>query len=486
MTERDMSPGEFRKHGADVVQWIADYMARVERLPVFPRVHPGDITRSLPATPPADPESMDVILRDFQEKIVPGITHWNHPGFMAYFANTASAPGILGEMFIAALNANGFLWVTSPAVTELEQVTVDWLRQMMGLETGWFGIINDTASMSTFLALAAAREAKPELDVRNRGLAGRTDVPAMRVYTSEQAHSSIDKAVIALGLGLENVDHVACDETYRMKPEALRRAIQADRDRGFLPIAVVATVGTTSSTSIDPVRSIAGICQETGAWLHVDAAYGGVAAIVPEMRNVLDGVELADSLVVNPHKWLFTPVDCSVFYTRKPDLLKRAFSLVPEYLTTAGNDALNFMDYGIQLGRRFRALKLWMVIRAFGESGLASRIRHHCDLARELAADVALAPGWTVAAPVPFSVVCMRYTPEGYRNADADALNEAIMRAVNATGRVFLSHTKLDGRYVIRVAIGNLHTDRQHIDEAWRLLREAAATQTAARRQAER
>ena len=486
MTSQDLTPDEFRKYGTDVVQWIAHYLTGVGRLPVFPRVQPGDVIRSLPSTPPAEAEPMDVILRDFQEKIVPGITHWNHPGFLAYFANTASVPGILGEMLTAALNANGFLWVTSPAVTELEQVTLDWLRQMMGLEAGWFGIINDTASMSTFLALAAARETKPELDVRNRGLAGRADIPVMRVYTSEQSHSSIDKAVIALGLGLDNVVHVACDEMYRMKPDALRRAMQADQDRGFLPIAVVATVGTTSSTSIDPVRAIADVCRESGAWLHVDAAYGGVAAIVPEMRNILDGVALADSLVVNPHKWLFTPVDCSVLYTRKPDQLKRAFSLVPEYLTTGATEALNLMDYGIQLGRRFRALKLWMVIRSFGESGLASRIRHHCELARELAAQVAITPGWAVVAPVHFSVVCMRYSPDGYGTADADALNEAIMRSVNATGRVFLSHTKLDGRYVIRVAIGNLHTDRAHIDEAWTLLRDAAATQTAARRQAER
>ena len=483
MSEHDMSPEEFKRYGSAVVQWIADYLARVEQLPVFPRVQPGDVTHSLPSAPPADPEAMEAILRDFQDKILPGITHWNHPGFLAYFANTASAPGILGEMLIAALNANGFLWVTSPAVTELEQVTVDWLRQMMGLGDGWFGIINDTASMSTFLALAAAREAKPELDVRNKGLAGRTDVPVMRVYTSEHSHSSVDKAVVALGLGLGNVVHVACDKAFSMKPEALRRAIQADRDRGFLPIAVVATVGTTSSTSIDPVPAIAEICRSAGAWLHVDAAYGGVAAIVPEMRNILDGVELADSLVVNPHKWLFTPVDCSVLYTKKPELLKRAFSLVPEYLTTAGNESLNLMDYGIQLGRRFRALKLWMVIRSFGESGLASRIRHHCELARDLAAEVALTPGWTVAAPVPFSVVCMRYAPDGYGSAEVDALNEAIMRAVNATGRVFLSHTKLDGRYVIRVAIGNLHTERRHIDEAWTLLREAAAAQTAGRQE---
>jgi len=486
MPENDMSPDELREHGTEVVRWIAEYLAGIERRPVLATVQPGDIARSLPATPPAEPEPMDVILRDFQEKILPGITHWNHPGFLAYFANTASAPGILGEMLTAALNANGMLWVTSPAVTELEQVSLDWLRQMMGLGDGWFGIINDTASISTFVALAAARESKPELDIRGRGLAGRGDVPVLRIYSSAHSHSSVDKAAMALGLGLENVVHVECDEAYRMRPEALRRAMQIDRDRGFLPIAVVATVGTTSTTSIDPVRAIAEISRSEGVWLHVDGAYGGIGAIVPEMRNVLDGVDLADSLVVNPHKWLFTPMDCSVLYTRQPDVLKRAFSLVPDYLVTERADSLNLMDYGIQLGRRFRALKLWMIIRAFGSEGLAARIRYHCELARELAAEVAATPGWTVVAPVPFSVVCMRCAPAGYSVSDADALNEGIMRAVNASGRVYLSHTRLDGRYVIRVAIGNLHTARKHIEDAWQLLRDAAFALTGVARQAER
>lgn len=472
---RDMTPAEFREHGTEVVRWIADYLAGVEKLPVLAPVQPGDIARSLPVSPPADPEPMDVILRDFQEKILPGITHWNHPGFLAYFANSASAPGILGEMLTAALNANGMLWVTSPAVTELEQLSVDWLRQMMGLGEGWFGIINDTASISTFVALAAAREARPEFDVRIRGLAGRSDMPVLRVYASAHAHSSVDKAAMALGIGLENVVHIECDEAYRMRPDELRTAMQADRERGLLPIAVVATVGTTSTTSIDPVREIAEISRSAGAWLHVDAAYGGIGAIVPEMRGVLDGAELADSLVVNPHKWMFTPMDCSVLYTRRPDVLKRAFSLVRDYLTTERSDSLNLMDYGIQLGRRFRALKLWMIMRAFGSSGLAARIRYHCELARALAAEVSATPGWSVVAPVPFSVVCLRYEPAGYSVAEADALNEEIMRAVNAGGQVYLSHTRLDGRHVIRVAIGNLHTDRKHVDTAWRLLREAAA-----------
>jgi aromatic-L-amino-acid decarboxylase len=476
MSDPDLSPDELREHGSAVVQWITDYLAGIENRPVLATVQPGDVMRSLPATPPAEPESMDVILKDFEEKILPGITHWNHPGFLAYFANTGSAPGIIGEMLTAALNVNGMLWVTSPAATELEQLSLDWLRQMMGLGDGWFGIINDTASISTFVALAAAREAKPELDVRGRGMAGRSDLPALRVYTSAHSHSSVDKAAMALGLGLENVVHIECDEAYRMHPEALRLAIRQDRDRGFLPIAVVATVGTTSSTSIDPVREIAEVSRSAGAWLHVDGAYGGIGAIVPEMRGILDGVELADSFVVNPHKWLFTPMDCSVLFTRQPDVLKRAFSLVPDYLVTERADSLNLMDYGIQLGRRFRALKLWMIIRAFGSTGLAARIRHHCQLARDLATQVAATPGWKIVAPVPFSVVCMRYAPPGLSVTDADAVNEAIMRAVNASGRVFLSHTRLDGRYVIRVAIGNLHTDRRHIDEAWQLLRDAASS----------
>ncbi|HVE79946.1 MAG TPA: pyridoxal-dependent decarboxylase [Gemmatimonadaceae bacterium] len=473
----DLPPEQFTRHAHAVVDWIAGYLADPARYPVLSRAEPGDVRRSLPASPPLAGEPLDLILADFERAIIPGITHWNHPGFLAYFSTSASAPGILGEMLTAALDVNGMLWKTSPAATELEELALDWLRQLLGLGDGWFGIITDTASISTMLALAAAREARPELAVREHGMAGRGEMPVLRVYCSEQAHSSVDKAAIVLGLGHANVVHVPTDDAFRMRADALARAMHDDRARGMLPLAVVATAGTTSTTSIDPVPAIAEVCRREEAWLHVDGAYGGSAAVAPELRHVLDGVEGADSLVVNPHKWLFTPVDCSALYTRRPEVLRRAFSLVPEYLATREQDTVvNYMDYGVQLGRRFRALKLWMVMRAFGAEGLAARIREHCRLARELAGWVESSADWTLAAPVPLSVVCFRWAPAGVPDAAADAANEAILHQVNASGRVYLSHTRLRGRYVLRLAVGNIRTEEGHVTEAWRLLREAAAS----------
>jgi aromatic-L-amino-acid decarboxylase len=473
----DIPPEEFSRQAHAVVDWITRYLADPAAHPVLSRLAPGDVRRALPAAPPPSAEPLGAILQDFERTILPGITHWNHPGFFAYFATSASAPGIVGEMLAAALNVNGMLWKTSPAATELEQVALDWLRQLLGLGGGWFGIITDTASISTMLALAAAREARPELAVRERGMAGRADLPALRIYCSDQAHSSVDKAAIALGLGHANVVHVATDDAYRMRPVALAEAIAGDRARGMLPLAVVATAGTTSTTSIDPVAAIVEVCRREDTWLHVDGAFGGIAAVAPEYRHVLDGVDGADSLVVNPHKWLFTPVDCSALYTRRPEVLRRAFSLVPEYLVTREQDeVVNYMDYGVQLGRRFRALKLWMVLRAFGAEGLAARIREHCRLARELAGWVERSGDWVLAAPVPLSLVCFRWAPAGMPDAAADEANEAILHHVNASGRVYLSHTRLRGRYVLRLAVGNIRTDERHVAEAWRLLREAAAS----------
>ena len=479
MTERtlgDLPTSELQEHGRALLAWIAEYLEHPERYPVVSPLAPGDVRRSLPGAPPAAGESLERILADVQSKILPGVTHWNHPGFFAYFAISSSIPGILAELLIAALDVNAMLWKTSPAATELEELTMDWLRQLLGLGDGWFGLINDTASISTMLALAAAREAKPELAIRSRGMAGRADLPVLRVYCSEHAHSSVDKGALTLGIGLDNVVHVASDAGFRMRPDALAAAIEADVAAGHLPLACVATVGTTSTTSIDPVREIAGVCQRRGLWLHVDGAYGGVAAVSPKYRHVLDGVELADSLVVNPHKWLFTPIDCSAFYTRHPGVLKRAFSLVPEYLVTREqDDVTNLMDYGVQLGRRFRALKLWMVIRAFGADGLAARLERHCELARKFAAWVEAERGWELCAPVPFSLVCFRYAPAGAGEEDCERLNAEILQRVNASGDAYLSHTKLNGRYVLRLAIGNIRTEEAHIARAWTLLREAAA-----------
>ncbi|MFN8571338.1 MAG: pyridoxal-dependent decarboxylase [Gemmatimonadaceae bacterium] len=472
----DVAPEEFHAALQRATKWIEGYLSDPSPYPVLSRVAPGDIKRQLPASPPATPERLDDILNDFERIVLPGITHWQHPGFMAYFAITGSMPGVLAEMLTAALNVNGMLWKTSPAVTELEERALDWLRQMLGLSSGWFGVINDTASISTMLALAAAREAKPDLDIRSKGMAGRSDLPVLRVYTSAHCHSSVDKGAITLGFGHDNVVHVPVDADFRMRPDALAERIAADRARGMLPIAAVATVGTTSSASIDPVPAIADICAREGLWLHVDASYAGVAAAIPEQRHILDGVDRADSLVVNPHKWLFTPVDLSAMYTRRPDILKRAFTLVPEYLVTAAdNDVVNLMDYGVQLGRRFRALKLWMVIRAFGVEGIVERLRAHLASAQALAGWVRDTPDWELCAPVHFSLVCLRYAPAGTTAQDRERLNAAIMDRVNASGRVFLSHTKLDGTYVIRVAIGNLRTELSHVAEAWRLLQLAAA-----------
>lgn len=472
----DLSPEVFHAALLRTTRWVESYLADPERYPVLARVAPGDVAGQLPAGPPDGPESMDRILDDFERVILPGITHWQHPGFMAYFAITASAPGVLAEMLTAALNVNGMLWKTSPAVTELEGRALDWLRQMLGLEGEWFGVINDTASISTMLALAAAREAKPELAIRARGMAGRPDLPVLRVYTSVHCHSSVDKGAITLGFGHDNVVHVPVDSDFQMRADALADLIAADRARGMLPLAVVATVGTTSSASVDPVPAIADICEREGLWLHVDASYAGVAAIVPEMRHIMDGVDRADSLVVNPHKWLFTPVDLSAMYTRRPDVLKRAFSLVPEYLITAEqDDVVNMMDYGVQLGRRFRALKLWFVIRAFGVSGIVDRLRDHLASAQFFANAVRATEGWEVLAPVRFSLICFRYAPPQTTEAQRERINADIMTRVNASGRIFLSHTKLDGRYVIRLAIGNLRTERHHLAEAWALLQLAAA-----------
>jgi len=399
------------------------------------------------------------------------VTHWNHPRFHAYFSSSAGSPGILGEFLSAALNSNGMVWQSCPAVSELEEVTLSWLRQMLGLPDNFWGMIHDTASTSTLHGLAAAREAVGDLRTRELGMAGRRDMPLMRTYCSEFAHSSVEKAVITLGFGTEGMRKIPVDDQFRMRPDALAEAISEDRRKGFRPFCVVATVGTTSCTSIDPVSAIADICEREKLWLHVDAAYGGSAAIVPEMRFVLDGCDRADSFVVNPHKWLFVPVDCSVLYTRKPEIMRRAFSLVPEYLRTRHDDSVrNLMDYGVPLGRRFRALKLWFVLRYFGWDGLAVRLREHVRIAKTFAGWVKSDPDFELLAPVQFGAICFRAHPRGMDDEAAlDALNERLLSAVNKTREVFLSHTKLGSRYTIRMVVGQLRTQEAHARSAWEL-----------------
>ena len=469
------SPQELQHALSDAAAWVASYLQHVGDRPVLATVSPGDIAATLPESPPEHGESLEVILKDVDRLILPGITHWNHPAFFAYFGISGSGPGIIGELISAALNVNAMLWRTSPAATELEQRTLRWVAEMLGLPTDWFGEITDTASASSLYALAAAREAAG-LDIREHGMAGRDDLPPLAIYTSTQAHSSIDKAAIALGIGRHWTRHVETDAEFRMRPDLLEQAIKSDLAAGVKPLAVVATVGTTSSTSIDPVPALADICERYNVWLHVDAAYGGAAALVPSHRSVLAGCERADSFVTNPHKWLLTPIDCSLLYTRRPDDLKRAFSLVAEYLRTDEQDVVNLMDYGLSLGRRFRALKLWMVIRAYGRAGLAAIIGGHMREARWLAEQIDAAPDWERLAPVPFSTVCFRHLPAGDRNPDEH--NASLIDAVNASGQAYLSHTKLNDRYAIRVAIGNQATTHEHVARVWELLQAAVEQAT--------
>jgi aromatic-L-amino-acid decarboxylase len=464
---------DFRQQAHRLADWIADYLENPERFPVLSRARPGEIRDALPPSAPEHGEDFDAIFADFERIILPGITHWNHPGFFAYFAITSSAPGVLAEFLSAALNQQAMLWRTSPAATELEEVSLGWLRQLIGLPGSFEGVIYDTASVSTLHALAAAREAAVP-NVRASGLVA-GGLKGVRVYCGEHAHSSVDKAVILLGLGHDALTRIPADADFRMQPELLAKAIAADRAAGLLPIAVVATVGSTSSTSIDPVEEIAAICTRERVWLHVDAAYAGVAAMVPGYEWILRGAGQADSIVLNPHKWLFTPFDLSVLYCRRMDVLRQAFALTPEYLKTSEGTAgvKNLMDTGIQLGRRFRALKLWMIMRHFGAEGLRGHLAEHMRLARLFADWVDASDRFERVAPVPFSVVCFRL--RGNASPENDVAHQHILDAVNATGEVFLSHTKLDGRYVLRLAIGNLNTAERHVARAWELLNSAAA-----------
>ncbi len=466
----DMDPEAFRAAAHQVVDVMADYLASIERHAVFPPVEPGSLAPLFAPAAPEMPEPLDAILADYRRLIEPNATHWQHPGFLAYFATTASGAGILGEMLTATLGQNPMLWRTSPVGTELEGVVVGWLRDALGLPGEFDGLLTDTASTSSLIALAAAREAAG-VGAAQAGIGGRPDVPRLRVYASREAHSSIEKACMTLGLGRDALVKVGVNERFEMRIDELDRAIASDVEAGMRPIAIVATVGTTSSTSVDAVVGAAALAARHGLWLHVDAAYAGAVAIVPELRAPFAGWERADSVVVNPHKWLFTPLDASLLLTRRMPVLRDAFSLVPEYLRTLdrATPVRDYNEYTPQLGRRFRALKLWMQLRWFGLEGMRRRIRRHIELAQAFSGWVDAEPGWERVAPVPFSTVCFRY------EAGGDELNAAIMDAVNRSGDVFLSHTRLNGRFVIRLAVGNLRTEERHVARAWQLLREAAA-----------
>jgi aromatic-L-amino-acid decarboxylase len=470
-TPGDLADDVFRKHLHSVADWIADYRENIEKQRISPTAKPGAIVAALPSSAPETGDPLEQIFADVDRHIVPGVVHWAHPQFMGYFGCTTTAPGILAEMIAAALNVNAMTWRTSPVATELETVVLGWLRQWLGLPDEFGGVVYDTASVGSMHALAVARE-EAGVSIRTLGLSGRAELPIFRVYVSDQAHSSIDKAAIALGLGEHNVRKIASDDAFRMNVTALREAISGDLRKEFKPLAVVATVGTTSTASVDPVRELAAVCAEHQMWLHIDAAYGGGLALLPESKWVTDAFDLADSIVVNPHKMLFVPFDFSVLYVREIERLRRVFTLVPEYLRgDAAGAEINYMDYGIQLGRRFRALKAWMVWRTFGREGLAAHIREHLRLAELFASWVKADARFELSAPVVMGVVCFRF--KAGNDTESDRRNSQIVETINAEGQAYLMQTKLRGRIVMRLGLGNLLTTEEHVRRVWEIIRAA-------------
>lgn len=473
-----MDVESFRRYGHELIDWIAGYMETVERYPVMSSVKPGEVRDRLPQEPPERSEPMEEVLKDFDTIIMPGVTHWQHPNFFAYFPANTSGPSILAEMLSSALGINAMVWQTSPAATELEETVMGWLRRMLGLPDGFRGVIQDTASTATICALLCAREKTSGFEINEAGFIGRARGAVMRVYTSMEAHSSVEKGAKIAGFGRENVVRVPVDERYAMDPAALEEAIERDVSAGHIPCCICATVGTTSSTALDPLRPIGEIARRYDLWLHVDAALAGSAAILPEKRSMLDGVEMADSFVFNPHKWLFTNFDCSAFFVRDPETLIRVFSIDPEYLKTRrDSEVTNFRDWGIQLGRRFRALKLWFVIRYYGAEGLRERLRAHLALAQEFASWVEKDPHYELMAPVELNTICFRFRPRGARlsEEELETLNRGMMDEINAAGAIYITHTRLGGRFCLRVSIGQTYTERRHVEHAWKVIGEQAA-----------
>jgi aromatic-L-amino-acid decarboxylase len=463
--ELAMKNEDFRRAGHQFVDWIADYFENVEKYPICSRVEPGDIRALVPAVPPARGEAMEAIFRDFETLLLPGITHWQHPGWFAYFPANNSPASVLGELLTAGLGAQCMVWQTSPAAAELEEVVLDWLRQMIGLPAGFSGVIQDTASTATLCALLTARERATGFEANESGCK-----PPLTVYASEEAHSSVDKAVKIAGFGKKNLRRIPTDGRFALVPEKLEEILARDKEAGLIPACVVATVGTTSSGAIDPLRPIGEICRRHGVWLHVDAAWAGTAALLPEKRWILDGAELADSLVFNPHKWMLTNFDCSAYFVRDPGALVRTFEVQAEYLKT-GVDAKvkNYRDWGIQLGRRFRALKLWFVVRSYGVEGLQAMVREHIRLAGLVRDWIEADPRFELLAPVELGLVCFRLND----GRDEDALyvlNRRLIERVNAAGQVYLSHTTLRGRYTIRLVVGQRTTEERHVRNAWDII----------------
>jgi len=468
-----MTPDEFRAAAHRAVDWMADYLENVEDRPVRAQVRPGEVFAKLPENPPEQAESIDSLFADLDTVIMPGMTHWQHPSFFAYFPANSSPPSVIAEMLTATLGAQCMSWQTSPAATELEQRVMMWLRSMLGLPEDFEGVIEDTASTATLCALLSARERATGFRGNQRGLPGEG---ALTVYCSSECHSSIEKDVMVAGFGRDNLRKIGVDESYAMRLGELDQAIRDDLAAGRTPVAVVAAIGTTGSSAIDPLREIAEICIRHGVWLHVDAAWAGSALLLPEHRGMVEGIEHADSFVFNPHKWLFTNFDCSAYFVREPDILLRTLSILPEYLKTREGDAVrNYRDWGIPLGRRFRALKLWFVIRSYGVSGLRERIRGHIDMAQRLAGEIRESEDFEPMAPTPLALLCLRYHPSGVDDdRRLDELNERLLELVNDTGAAYLTHTRLNDRFAIRFSIGQTMTEWRHVEAAWGLLRSTA------------
>ncbi|NNJ10920.1 aspartate aminotransferase family protein [Chloroflexales bacterium ZM16-3] len=466
-----MNPEEFRRRGHELVDYIAGYRENLPEQPVWSQLKPGELRAALPAGPPAEAEPFEALMADIERVIVPGLSHWQHPRFFGYFPANAHLASVLGDMLSSGLGQLGLNWASSPALTELEELTSDWMRQMLGLSSQWRGVIQDTASTSTLVALLCARE-RASGHSQDRGGLQAEPMPFV-VYASGQSHSSVEKAALLAGFGRENLRLVALDDDYAMRADRLAQAITADLAAGRRPCAVVATVGSTGTTAIDPIAAIAAICQEYGVWLHVDTALAGSAMILPECRWMWQGVEGADSLVLNPHKWLGAVFDCSLFYVRDPQHLVRVMSTNPSYLqTSADGQATNYRDWGLQLGRRFRALKLWFLIRLEGVAGLQARLRRDIANAQWLAEQVDATPGWVRLAPAPLQTVCVRHEPSGLSGEDLDRHTLGWVGRINSSGLAFLTPSILDGRWMARVSIGALPTEREDVAALWAMMRE--------------
>ncbi|MBS9523401.1 aspartate aminotransferase family protein [Litoribacter alkaliphilus] len=465
-----MDKEEFRKRAHEMVDWMADYLENKEKYPVTPKIEPGEILKQLPSSAPEEGEDFDRIFADFKDVILPGMTHWQHPSFFGYFPANNSEPSILAELLMSTLGAQCMSWLTSPAATELEERVLDWLRDAKGICSTWKGVIHDTASTATLSAILAARERVTGYRINQSGFEG---FAKFRVYSSEHVHSSIDKALRIAGIGQFNLIRIRVDDNYALIPELLEKAIQADVEKGYIPLCVVSALGTTSSTAIDPIDKIGDICQKYSIWHHIDAAFAGTALLLPEFRWMNEGHEKADSYVFNPHKWMFTNFDCSVLFLKEPQHLIKTFSLTPEYLRTQLDEQVNnYRDWGIQLGRRFRALKLWFVIRHYGLNGLRKKLRHHLKLTKKAVEWIERHPNLEILAPVPLNTICFRFVETGLSTEKLNQLNEKWMAEVNQTGLAFFTHTKLDGKFVIRWVIGQTDVEETHIKNAWELLLE--------------